>query len=219
MCCPPQAGSRLEELSAEEREALLADFRHHRYPSSSLVSLPRDPDNRVLVVQSGRLRVFMGSDDRELTLAYLEPGDVFSTHTPAFLQAERESQILVAKTEDLRYRLVTHPTFSSVMIRVLADLLERSLCLIEDLAFRDVGQRLAHCLLGMVERRGWRQGEDWCVALDLTTEDLARLLGSTRQTVSTQLNQLARDGVLTRERDGLLRIHDLEALRQYADTP
>ena len=52
--------------------------------------------------------------------------------------------------------------------------------------------------MGLVERRGQPQADGWLIPLELGTEDIASLLGSTRQTVSQLLNQWARDGILAR---------------------
>ncbi|MFO1234669.1 MAG: helix-turn-helix domain-containing protein [Rivihabitans pingtungensis] len=51
--------------------------------------------------------------------------------------------------------------------------------------------------MGLVERRGQPQADGWLIPLELGTEDIASLLGSTRQTVSQLLNQWTRDGILS----------------------
>lgn len=77
--------------------------------------------------------------------------------------------------------------------------------------------RLARFVVGMVERRGRPiDGGDWLVSLDLGTEVIASLLGSTRQSVSSLLNEWQRQGILDRPGRRILRIRGLRELQQLA---
>jgi len=86
--------------------------------------------------------------------------------------------------------------------------------LIEDLAFREVPARLARFLLGLANRRGQVTDAGWLVPLDLGTEDIASLLGSTRQTVSSLINQWEREGILVRQSRRSLLVKSLDALAE-----
>lgn len=78
--------------------------------------------------------------------------------------------------------------------------------------------RLARFVVGMVERRGRPiDGGDWLVSLDLGTEDIASLFGSTRQTVSSLLNEWQRQGIFHRPGRRILRIRGLRELQQLAE--
>ena len=70
--------------------------------------------------------------------------------------------------------------------------------LIDDLAFREVPARLARFYWAWSNGAASRRRMYWLIPLELGTEDIASLLGSTRQTVSQLLNQWARDGILAR---------------------
>ena len=67
-----------------------------------------------------------------------------------------------------------------------------------------------------VERRGQPQADGWLIPLELGTEDIASLLGSTRQTVSQLLNQWTRDGILARPGRRQLLVRSRQALENLS---
>lgn len=196
-----------------------AGFVLRDYPKGYLLATPRDPDDRVFILRSGRLRVYLAGASRELSLSYLQAGDIYATHTPAYVRTLTPAALWVMPTADFARRLGADPAATPAVMRVLGRLLDNAVGLIDDLAFREVPARLARFLCGLVERHG-QPGPDGCrVALELGTEDIASLLGSTRQTVSALLNQWARDGLLRRDGRRALVIRDPAALAARAAPP
>ncbi len=203
--------SLLEALELPEFADLREHFTRREYGRRSLVFSPSESNN-VFIVVSGRIRIFFANEDKELTLSILKPGDIYSTHTRTWVQAFKDSVILVADADDFRRAMPDHPELAFAMIRVLGDLLHKSYSMIIRLAFQSARTRLGEYLRDEAERRG-RPGADG-VSLDLgmTVEQLAMLLGSTRQTVSALLGEMAADGKLVKKGRGSFLIPDLSAL-------
>lgn len=196
---------------------LLEGFERRELAKGCLFATPGEARNRVFIVDAGRLRVYLAGENRELSLSFLEPGDIYTTHTPTYVEAVAPSVVWLMDTAGFARKLAVDPSVTPVMMRVLGRLLANAVNLIEDLAFREVPARLARFLVGLADRRGRPvEGGGWRVPLELGTEDIASLLGSTRQTVSSLLNQWAREGLLHRPVRRVLHIHDLETLRQRA---
>ena len=187
---------------AEQPSGWLAGFVARDYPKGYLLASPGDARDQVFVVKSGRLRVYLAGETRELSLSFLEPGDIYTTHTPTYVQTVSPCTLWCIHTADFARRL--------------ASPVNCSLALIDDLAFREVPARLARFLLGLVERRGQPQADGWLIPLELGTEDIASLLGSTRQTVSQLLNQWARDGILARPGRRQLLVRSRQALENLS---
>lgn len=184
--------------------ALSADAPFHtptvrQYKRGSFIASPGSGGNTVFVLQQGRLRVYLSGEDKELTLAFLEPGEVYCTHTRAWVEAVTDCTLLTADTGHFQGRLLSDPALMPATIRVFARLLARSIDIIEDLAFRDVGARLANFLLGLARSVDATLPAGLRMPLQLRAEDIARLLGTSRQTVSSLIGQLVRDGVIARE--------------------
>lgn len=190
-----------------------AGFVARRLARGQVLCAPGNCRNLVFFVASGRLRVHLSGANRELTLAFLEPGDVYSTHSPAWVTAAAAATVWTLDTRAFLQRLREDPALLPPVMAVLGRLLTGAVGLVEDLAFREVPARLARFVLGLVQRRGEPCGEGWRVALDLSLEDIASLLGSTRQTVSALVSQWQREGVLERRGRRCLRIPSAQALQ------
>lgn len=197
---------------AEHPEGLLTGFVLRELPKGHLLSTPGGGRDEVFIVRSGRLRVYLAGENRELSLSYLEAGDIFTTHTPTYVETVAPSSLWVMDTRTFAKRLATDPSATPEMMRVLGRLLADAVHLIEDLAFREVPARLARFLLGLAERRGQLHSNGWLIPLDLGMEDIASLLGTTRQTVSLLVNQWERCGILERQGRRNLLLRDRDAL-------
>jgi CRP-like cAMP-binding protein len=206
--------SQIDALSAD----LLNGFTSRSLPAGYLLATPQQSNDEVFLVQSGRLRVYLAGENRSLTLSFLEPGDIYSTHTPTYVETVEPTSLRVIRTAAFAAKLATNPSVTPMIMRVLGRLLQSTVGLVEDLAFREVPMRLARFILGLVDRRGERLDQGWLIPLDLSTEEIASLLGTTRQTVSTLINQWQRDGILERQGRHSLLIHSLTELRARAET-
>lgn len=187
-----------------------------RHARGEFICTPGRRGDTVFLLQEGRARVFLAGEDKELTLAFLEPGEIFSTHSRAWVEAVTDCRVQVADTAGFQARLLAEPQLTPVVIRVLARLLAGSIDIIENLAFRDVSARLANFLLGLAREADPALPPGLRVPLALRTEDIARLLGTTRQTVSSLIGELVREGVLARDGRRALLLRDPAALQRRA---
>lgn len=201
-------------LDSDAGTRFLADFQTVTLARNTLICAPGDTDNRVLIVRSGRVRVYLADAARELTLAFLEPGDAFSTHTPTYVATVAPTVLHTIDTRRFAAKLAAQPEATPSIMRVLGKLLSGSIELIESLVFRDAASRLAHFLARTVRHQGACVESQWIVPFSWSLADLALLLGTTRQTVSEIVNQLEREGVIERRGRRMLIVHDLDALEQ-----
>ena len=213
----------LQDLERPEMAPIRQAFRAHAHARGTMVFHPRQ-DNRIFIVTKGRARVFLAYRDKEFTMAVLDAGDVYATHTRAWVQALDDLEILVADVAEVRRHLSSMPSFNSAMIHVLGDLLSHAISVIDTLAFKDVRNRLVEFLAYEARRlprcrecRHCGQCEDGgMVSLGLNTEQMATIIGSSRQTVSSLLNALAKDGVIQLKGRGVICIPDISALEACA---
>jgi CRP-like cAMP-binding protein len=204
-------------LGSPAGEAFLASFHSRRFDKAQRVSSPHgDQANLVFIVRSGRLRVYLSSGHRELTLAFLEPGDVFTTHTPTFVEAIEASELSLVDTRRFATMLASQPVAVSAIMRVLGNLLAGTIEHVNNLAFRDARQRLTHFLVSVARRQARDEAVGRCVVtLSVTLTEVALLLGSTRQTVSTVLGQMTREGLVERIGRKQLLLFDVPALAAW----
>lgn len=204
---------------ASEPEGLLAGFTRRELPKGYLLSAPGNQSDQVFIVRAGRLKVYLAGENRELSLGFLETGDIYTTHTPTYVRTVAPTSIWLAETRVFARKLAGDPSITPVMMRVLGRLLNDAVALVEDLAFREVPARLARFFIGLAKRRGQPQDGGWLVPVDLGTQDIAELLGATRQTISALINQWEREGLIQRFGRRSYIIPSLDALSERFGNP
>jgi CRP-like cAMP-binding protein len=207
----------LKELAKPEWTALRQALTSRTTAKGRQVFSPHEPENLLFIVARGRARVYLAYRDKEFTMAILTAGDVYTTHTRAFVAALDDLELLVADIAVVRRFLATMPSLATAMVKVLGDLLAHAFSVIDGLAFHDVRRRLIHLLLHEADRSRRDPSHAPCLAHGLNVEQLATIVGSSRQTVSSLLNSLEREGLIELRARGLIGIPDLDALKRLAE--
>ncbi|GAB6968627.1 Crp/Fnr family transcriptional regulator [Komagataeibacter kakiaceti JCM 25156] len=207
-------GSILELLEGEDARPLRAAFQMVAFDRGQLLTNPDDTDY-IFIVRTGRLRAFLLAFDRELSLAYLRRGDMFSTHTRLQMEASEFTQLFMARRTAIERISAHHPALQHALIHGLARVLGQTLTLLEDLAFHHARGRIARYVLRCAAQAGVGPQRGAVVPLTLGMEEMAMLLGTTRQTVSTEFNAMIREGAFSRAGRGYLRLGDVALLKSW----
>ncbi|OIQ50188.1 cAMP receptor protein [Pseudodesulfovibrio hydrargyri] len=206
----------LDELERREMADLRAVFRGRSVAKGEVVFRPDGAEDLVFVVAKGRVRVYLAYEDKEFTLAILNPGDPYSTHSGCYIQALEDGELLVTDVRSVKRCMAEIPLFTRTMVRVLGHILRNSFSIIGGLAFKDIYNRLMDYILSEARSSGTPEGGGRLLSLNLTIEQLSQLMGATRQTVSTLLNDMERAGLMEKRGRGVYFIPDLDALAKAA---
>lgn len=207
----------LDHLKRPEFAKLHAALIKRTYPKGAFISQPGIGENRIFIVACGRIRVYLGYEDKEFNLGILTKGDIYSSHSGAYVQALSEAELLLTDVHTFRHQMVGDPEITKAMVRVLGNILKASFSIIDGLAFKDVNHRLVALLANEARKHGVTdQLGSIHFQIDLSVEQVARLVGSTRQTISTLLNDLTRAGLIERPGRGKFIIPDLPSLESVA---
>ncbi|MBB4302032.1 CRP-like cAMP-binding protein [Rhodobium orientis] len=190
----------------------LDEGRRQNFAAGEMISQPEADDNRLFVLTSGRARIWLAGESRALTLALLGPGGIYVTHTRAWVEALEAAETRSWPLSELRALIAERPELAIAALGEIGQVLSGAITLIEDLAFRRVEARLARLLI----TEAGRQGTD-VVHLPESTETLASLCGTSRQTLSTLLNRMVRTGLIARPDRRHLAIADPAGLRDIAE--
>ncbi|MDQ7093688.1 Crp/Fnr family transcriptional regulator [Desulfosporosinus sp. PR] len=177
-------------------------FRERRFTKRQLLEFSPDCLEPIYFVRSGRIKIsYLSEDGKEFTVACLSPGDVYSVHSLASATALENSVVIYLGMDKFRPLLEECPELSLRLIRLLGNLLKDTNDVILDLAFREVSVRLAHVIL----REGHPANKQQVIVklpsfLDFTHEQLAALIGTTRQTVNEILKRWERQGIVALKR-------------------
>lgn len=185
-----------------------------------VIYLPGDPGASVFFVNGGRVKVSkVTRDGKALTLNYCGPSELFGETClveggPREEMAEAMENSMVTEVErgDFEQLLRNHPQLGLYMTRLLAARRRDLENKLETLVFRDVTSKLAELLLRLAEEYGIEDSRGTMVALKITHQELANLIGSTRETVSLTLSQFKKKNYICTEGRKVI-ISDAESLR------
>ena len=208
----------LTELEKPENRNFLSEFTDIKYPKNNLIYSPGNEKDCVFVVKKGRLRLYLAVEDKEFSLAILEPGDIYATHTRAHVESMEDTTLMVMPTHRLHAYMTTHPALSKTIISILGKLLKQSFSIIDSLVFKDIKQRLIDFFLYEAGHNGIWSRKGTTIRLDLTTTQLAAIVGASRQTVSTIVSAMLKDGVLVKKERHIYLIPNVDLLRNDART-
>jgi CRP/FNR family transcriptional regulator len=163
-----------------------------------------DTGDRLFVVLDGKVKISRAAaDGRENLLAVLGPGEMFgelSLFDPgprtATATTITDSRLASLDHDDLRPLLLDRPGVAVHLLQALAKRLRRTNEAMADLVFSDVPGRVAKALLDLSEKFGTAEGDGLRVRHDLTQEELAQLVGASRETVNKALSEFATRGWL-----------------------
>ncbi|HET9654058.1 MAG TPA: Crp/Fnr family transcriptional regulator [Kineosporiaceae bacterium] len=210
-------------LDDEAAEALHANMTRTELTRGEVLFHEGDPGDRLYVIVEGKVKLGRTSGDgRENLLAILGPGEMFgelSLFDPgprnATATAVSDAVLIGLGSEDLVSWLTGRPDVSRQLLRALARRLRRTNENLADLVFSDVPGRVAKALLDLSERFGRPTDDGLRVAHDLTQEELAQLVGASRETVNKALADFASRGWLRLEARAVVLL-DIDRLRKRA---
>jgi CRP-like cAMP-binding protein len=208
-------------FSATELRDLASFVRPRRYPKSSIIFHQGDPGTTLYLIETGEVKLTVTADTgKEVILALLGPGAFFGELS--LLDGEPRSANAVARVdcklgvldrEHLLRVLAEHPPATASLLSVVARRLRRTTAQVHDAVFLDIPARLAKVLLQLTETKS--QSPDGLLSPPkLTQEELADLVGGTRESINKCLGIFARQGLVRRHR-GMVTVLMPEELRKH----
>jgi len=191
------------------------------YRTGETIINENDVAEAFYVVISGMVKMFKASPEgREQTLYIFGPGEMFGVCAifsdmvfPAGASALEESVLLTFQGDLVKNIAHRDPTILFNMIRVLACRLKESMALVELLALKDIPQRVASFLLLSTMKKDCREDEE--VDLMITRREMAKIIGSTPETLSRVLKKMAMKRMIELE-GRRLRVLDRDALNDIS---
>lgn len=194
----------ISRLSAEDYLEVRSRGREFDVNSGECVFLQGDEHDGIFIIENGSVRTYYtGPSGREITLAYWTPGhfvggpEVFGRGTHMWSgEADTSSRILHLSGGELQRLIEKMP---SLALGVIEGLVFKGKCysaLVHMLGTRSVVERLAQLLLTLGELDGRETDSGILIDRIFTHEELANLVGSTRQWVTKTLDKFCSDGTL-----------------------
>ena len=212
-----------ERMSPEEREELRGMMSQTTLRRGEVLFYEGDSGDRLYILLTGKVKLGHTSvDGRENLLAVLGPGEVVGELTlfdpgprSTTATAVATTELLALEHNQLMGFIDSHPTLAKDMLRALAVRLRRTNIALADLVFSDVPGRVAKALLDLAERFGAPTEDGIHVPHDLTQEELAQLVGASRETINKSLAEFVSRGWIRLEGRAVTLI-DVERLKRRA---
>ncbi|MCA9658446.1 MAG: Crp/Fnr family transcriptional regulator [Myxococcales bacterium] len=217
-CVEPFVAARPPEIEQLGRAAV-----RMRKPSGTAILSEGQPSDGLYIVLRGRVNLVRVADGgRDLILSVLGPGDAFGEVCAFGGGGMSTSAIAAVHTELLRVpaelfveHLRREPETMMRVARLQHERLREIESVASGLALCDVEERLRRTLARLATRQGRRvsASEGWILAPVPTQSELARMVGSCRETVSRTLSAMARSGLVTASGRRMILTNDL--ISQY----
>jgi len=189
------------------------------YPKNNALYCPRDAADGVFLVASGRVRLCSTtSDGKQAILAFVEPGEIFG-ELALLDSGEREERaetvvdsiIVLLSAERLRLLMSTSIDLTLGVTKLIGLRRLRVERRLRSLLFRSNRERLTHLLVDLAGQYGKSTKDGLLIDIKLSHQELASIIGSTRETVTATLGEMQASGLLTigRQRIAILDIRRL----------
>jgi CRP-like cAMP-binding protein len=189
-------------IAEEAAEAVAASLAYADYGRGETVFAEGEQGDTLYIVLDGKVKIGRrATDGRENMLSVMGPSDMFgelSLFDPgprtATATVVTDARLASLAHSSLRPWITDRPEIAEQLLRVLARRLRRTNDALADLIFTDVPGRVAKQLLALSERFGTEEADGLRVHHDLTQEELAQLVGASRETVNKALADFASRG-------------------------
>lgn len=195
-----------------ERTALLDRAVGRRFfTRGEVVCRKGDPGDSLFIITDGQVKVVLPSDgSEEVLLGIMEAGDFFGELSlidglprSATIVATAPTETLILQREEFLNCLRTSPDIAIEILQVLSRRLRQTDQFIEDATFLDVAGRLAKKILELAESYGQPTPSGIFIDLRVTQQELANMVGATRESVNKHLRSYRARGIIDIDRQRL----------------
>jgi len=192
------------QIRPEDVRKLETASQIRKFKRGEPIYAPADEADSVMLVASGRVKICnMMADGKQSILGFIEPGEMFgelavfdSGKREEYAEAVESSLVIIMPGDYVRWIMNRYPSFSLGVSRLIGMRRRRIERRLRNLLFRSNRERLVYLILELVESYGVENSQGIDLNIKLSHQDLAHIIGSTRETVTVVLGQLQSEGLL-----------------------
>jgi CRP/FNR family cyclic AMP-dependent transcriptional regulator len=193
-----------KELPAETLADLAKRLWHKQAEAGSVIVSQEEPGDQLFLISSGKVKVVLyGETGREIILSILRAGDFFGEMSlldrqprSANVVAVEDSQLLGLDRDAFQTHLTSHPTTALAILAEMSRRMRHADEVIGNLALLDVYARVARTVRDLAQKQGEPVDGGLLIKNRPTQQEIAGLIGTSRETVSRALNDFTRRGLL-----------------------
>lgn len=203
-------------LQEEDLEQITNISMERRYKKNMIIFMEGDPGEAFYYIKSGKVKIFRAYEDgREHIIHIFGEGDVFGEATlfnnipyPASALVYEDAVIGVIKNKDLENLIKRNSELALKIIKLLSGKLVLSQHKIRDLTFNDVFARTASQILKLAREYGKKTDSGIMIDMPLSRQELADMVGTTRETVSRAISKFKKEKSIAEEKDKIVVLNE-----------
>lgn len=220
----------ISQLAPPVREELFSLGNSQRYKKHDLIFQAGSPGDNVYLLASGRAKIYqLSPTGKEVIMWFCFPGELFGMaevcrrgRREVYARACSQSEIVRISQERFKTFLHQHPDAAMLTVDILSCRLRILGDMLLNLTSEDVMSRLLKLLTRLCLQYGKTQGAELLLDIPLTHQEIADMIGASRQTVSSAISDLRKRGLIDME-NHCIHVHDPDALvkmiNQLKQTP
>ncbi|MFA1820355.1 Crp/Fnr family transcriptional regulator [Virgibacillus oceani] len=193
-----------EFLPVDEVRKIGSMIAHSDISKNTIIQTPESVEKKLFFVKTGAVRIYdMKEDGSIFTLSLLGPystyGSVsfFSLGTEqVFVETLSDVHLCSISEEDFNILIQTYPELLAKAMQLLSDRLKNREKMLAIIATGNVKEQLKHLLFSMADTYGKEDSTFVTIPIPLSHQELANMLGVTRESVSTNMLQLKKEGFI-----------------------
>ncbi|MBM7555901.1 Crp/Fnr family transcriptional regulator [Halanaerobacter jeridensis] len=211
--------SNLEEKEIKEIKEIM---RPRKYNEGEIIFFEDEPGEGLFLVKSGKVKLtkMVESGDEQI-LTIIQPGNVFAevvlfgnADYPATAVALEDSKLYLIRSKDMEKLIKDKPSIAVKLLDLMSKRLRRAQKLVRDMGLKDTTCRTASLLLYLAQEYGVKRSNGIRIDLKLTQQELANMIGTTRETISRVLNKFKEKDIIKTAHKKMI-INDLEQLKDF----
>lgn len=208
-------------LSAYEKVKMSTKVKHNMMKKNEYIYFPEDPSSSIFFLKKGRVKIGSYSDSgKEIIKAILNPGEIFGELSLVGQEKRKDFAIALDNNlivcslgiKDMEDMIEANPMIGIKVTKLIGFRLQQIERRFESLVFKDARTRIVDFIIDLGREKGIEIGKEILVKHHLTHMDMANLTATSRQTVTTILNELKEKNELHLERNQFL-IRDIDNLK------
>jgi CRP-like cAMP-binding protein len=192
----------------------------HKYDKDQFIYFEDEASDHIYLIAEGRVKIGSYTEDgKEVTKAILSAGEIFGElaligqeKRNDFAQAmDNETTICPMNIDDMKELMAQNKALSLKIYKLLGLRIKKLERKVESLVFKDSRTRIVEFLKDWAHEKGKKVGFETMMKNYLTHKDIAALTGTSRQTVTTILNELKEKNIINFDRRRIL-VRDMDKL-------
>jgi len=204
--------SLFKQLSEDQLARLEGRARLKTFPKGGTVYLPSDNSDGAFLLVEGRIRLCsITADGKQSIMAYVDPGELFgelalieSGEREERAEAAQKSTVVLLPGDELRHMMEESARLTLGVTKLIGLRRKRIERRVRNLLYRSNREKISHLLIELAEQYGRKTDEGVLLNIKLSHQELASMIGATRETVTTTLGEMQLDGLLKLSRQTIV---------------